>query len=150
MRRTIGIFWGILLIGGGTLLLLQNLGYLGNVPAYLWAFVFAVFGISFLIGFIIDRTHWWALIPGVTLLSLAALVGLSEANEGLAETWGGTLFLGGIGLAFWLVYLMLTRARSFSSAWPSPLASSSLPPACDGRFCLRRYWRCWAWSSWST
>ena len=31
MRRTIGIFWGILLIGGGALLLLQNLGYLGNL-----------------------------------------------------------------------------------------------------------------------
>jgi hypothetical protein len=106
MRRTIGVFWGILLIGGGTLLLLQNLGYLGNVSAYLWSFVFALFGLSFLIGFFLDRTHWWAVLPGVTLLSLAALVGLSEANEELSEAWGGSLFLGGIGLAFWLVYLM--------------------------------------------
>lgn len=106
MRRTIGVFWGIVLIGGGILLLLQNLGYLGNVSAYLWAFVMAVFGLSFLAGFILDRTHWWALIPGVVLLSIGAIIGLSEANPELSDAWSGPIILGGIALAFWLVYLM--------------------------------------------
>jgi hypothetical protein len=106
MRRTIGIFWGILLIGGGTLLLLQNLGYLGNISAYLWSLILGVFGLSFLIGFLMDRTHWWALIPGVVLLSVGTVIGLSEANPELSGAWSGPIILGGVGLAFWLVYLM--------------------------------------------
>lgn len=106
MRRTVGILWGLLLIGGGALLLLQNLGYLRDVSAYLWSFVLGVFGLSFLAGFAMDRTHWWALIPGVILLGVGATVGLSQANQPLADAWGGAIVLGGIALAFWLVYLV--------------------------------------------
>jgi hypothetical protein len=57
-----------------------------------------------------DRGAWWALIPGLTMLGLSGLLTLGEINPALGERWGGSLFLGAIGLSFWLIYL---RDRNF-------------------------------------
>jgi hypothetical protein len=104
MKRGANIIWGVLLIGGGVLLLLQNLGDLESVSNYLWTFLFGVFGLSFLVGFALDRSRWWALIPGIILLSIGAVVGLSFNRSPLVETLSGPIVLGGIALAFWAVY----------------------------------------------
>ena len=106
MKRTAGIFWGCLLIGGGVLLMMQNLGYLGDASPYLWALLFGVFGLSFFAGFALDRSRWWALIPGAILLGLGATVFLSLTSPERAEPWIGSVFLGSVALAFWLVYLV--------------------------------------------
>lgn len=104
MRRVeVRIVGGILLIAAGALFLLQNLGVL-VIGAYLWPFLFGAGGLVFLYVFLTNRDNWWAIIPGFVLLSLAALIALEQFAPEAEETWGGALFLGGIGLAFWVVY----------------------------------------------
>ena len=105
MRRfDLRIVGGILLIVGGTLFLLQNLGILGGAVDLLWAFLFCSGGVVFLSVFLADRANWWALIPGFTLLSLGAMIGLDRFASAVGDAWGGALFMGGIGLAFWVIY----------------------------------------------
>ncbi|MCK4316931.1 MAG: hypothetical protein KAX24_14280, partial [Anaerolineae bacterium] len=104
MRRfEVHVVGGILLIAAGALFLLQNLGVL-VIGAYLWPFLFGAGGLVFLYVFLTNRDNWWAIIPGFVLLSLAALIALEQFAPEAEETWGGALFLCGIGAAFWVVY----------------------------------------------
>ena len=100
------VAWGILLIAGGVLFLLQNLGILGGGIALLWALLFGAAGVIFLYVFLTDRANWWAVIPGFVLLSLAALIALDQLAPEVGGTWGGALFLGGVGLGFWVIYFV--------------------------------------------
>ena len=59
--------WGLLLIAGGVLLLLQNLSIIPDSAA-LWAIVFAAFGLYFLLVFFSGRERWWAAFPAFGLL----------------------------------------------------------------------------------
>ncbi len=104
MRRIDARFiFGLLLIGGGVIYLLQTMGLITWGPL-VWALAFAVGGLAFLSVFVRDRLMWWALIPGLTLLGLAGLLTLQQFAPAQAEAWGGSLFLGAIGLAFLVVY----------------------------------------------
>lgn len=94
---------GTLLVVGGILFLLQNLGYFPGGSLF-WGAAFGVGAAAFLWTFITDRTQWWALIPGCALLGLAVVILLSVVAPSL-EDLGGTLFLGLIGLSFWVIYL---------------------------------------------
>jgi len=100
--RTIG---GILLIVFGILLLLQNLGILMGVVALIWALIFAAGGAILVYMFLTNRANWWAIIPGFALLSIGALIALDEFWPQVGNALGGAIFLGGIGLAFWVIYL---------------------------------------------
>ena len=104
--RTINTVGAILLIGVGILLLLQNFGILGGVVALIWSLIFAAGGLIFLYMFLTNRTQWWAIIPGFTLLGLAALIALDQFLPRIGDALGGTLFSGGIGLAFWVIYFL--------------------------------------------
>jgi hypothetical protein len=110
-RTNFNIVWGILLVGAGILFMLQELGVIGKSWEtgweILWTIVFGAVGVAFVWWYLSDLTgSWWAIIPGCTLLSLAALVGLAALGFGdTAAPWLGALFLGGIGLSFWIVYL---------------------------------------------
>jgi hypothetical protein len=100
--------WGTLLIIGGLFLLLQTLNivtfqWLGSLFGFL---LFAAAGVGFMLFFLTNQDHWWAIIPGCIFLSLATLVGLDGIAPRLANLWGGPIFLGGISLAFWLIYLI--------------------------------------------
>jgi hypothetical protein len=99
------VLWGILLILGGVIFLLQSLG-LFELGDLFWALVFAVAGIFFLAVFIPNRSNWWALIPGITLLSISLLITLTHFAPHFSETWGGSIVLGGIGLSFAIIYFM--------------------------------------------
>ncbi len=104
MRRfEVHVVGGILLIAAGALFLLQNFGILA-VGAYFWPLLFGAGGAVFLYVFLTNRANWWAVIPGFVLLSLAALIALDQFAPQVGETWGGALFLCGIGAAFWVVY----------------------------------------------
>jgi hypothetical protein len=99
---------GMLLIVGGLFLLLQTLGlvtfqWLGSLFGFL---LFAAAGIGFMLFFLTRHEHWWAIIPGCVFFSLAVLVGLDSVAPRLSALWGGSIFLGGISLAFWLIYLI--------------------------------------------
>lgn len=103
------IIGGALLVGGGILLLLQNLGVLGG-GALLWAAIFALGGLAFLALYARDRTCWWAFLPASALLGLAIPLVLSVAGGGL-EDWGGAGFLGMLGVGFVAVYATDRLAR---------------------------------------
>ena len=96
---------GTLLVGLGTLLLLDNF----NILQLAWSFViglaFASGGILFLTVFIANRKNWWGLISGLTLIGIGGVIILSELNSDLAEVWSGAIFLFAIGLSFWLIYI---------------------------------------------
>ena len=104
--RTVNTVGAILLIVVGILLLLQNFGILGGVVALIWSLIFAAGGLIFLYMFLTNRTQWWAIIPGFTLLGLAALIALDQFLPRVGDVLGGTIFLGGIGLAFWVIYFL--------------------------------------------
>lgn len=101
--------FGILLVLSGLLLLLQNLGILSVAWGVFWAVIFIAGGLAFLGVFMERPANWWALIPGFTLLALGVLMVLETTVPWVARSWGGPLFLGGIGLSFWLVFLVTPR-----------------------------------------
>ena len=101
--RTFAGVLGIVLLVAGGLLLLQNLGILGPfVSNAIWVLLFGLGGLAFLSVFIANRENWWALIPGLTLLGLAALVGFGNRLGAL----GAAIFLASIGLSFILIYAL--------------------------------------------
>lgn len=73
--------------------------------------------LSFWLIFLLHREQWWALIPGGTLLTLAAIAGLDQRMVG--EQAGALLFYG-LGLTFGLVYL---------TSWSGARRSWALIPA---------------------
>ena len=99
------LVWGIVLVIGGVLLLLDTFGIFKG-GEFFWTVALGIVGILFLIVYINNHVHWWALIPGIIFLSLAATIGLDSFLPGFSDTnLGGTIILGGIALSFLLVYL---------------------------------------------
>ena len=99
------ILWGIVFIVGGVLFLLQNLGLL-QLGSLFWFVLLGLGSLFFLSFFIQNRANWWALIPGFALLSLLVVVLLNWFIPDLGANWGGSALLGGIGLSFFLIYLV--------------------------------------------
>ncbi len=103
------LVWGLVLVIGGVLLLLDTFGIFKG-SAIFWTVLSAIAGVLFLSVYITNHVHWWALIPGVIFLALAALIGLDSFLPRFSDTnLGGTVILGGIGLSFLLVYLVERR-----------------------------------------
>jgi len=102
-NRTFTGVMGVLLLVAGGLLLLQNLGiFTPTISGAIWAPLFGLGGMAFLLVFIFNREQWWALIPGMTLLGLAVLVGFGDRLGAL----GAAIFLAFIGLSFALIYAL--------------------------------------------
>jgi hypothetical protein len=96
---------GGLLVLGGVIFLLQNLGVL-ILNNLIWGIVLAIAGLSFIYVTISDRRSWWAIIPGIILLYTGLLVFLDYFAPESVGRIGGELFLGAIGLSFLVVYLL--------------------------------------------
>ena len=100
------ILWGLLLIAGGVLFLLDSLDIVA-VGDVLWPILIGVASLVFLFIFLTaPRSNWWAAIPGFVLLGLTGTIALDQLAPAVGETWSGSLFLGGIALAFWVIYLV--------------------------------------------
>ncbi|OQY35583.1 MAG: hypothetical protein B6I38_01475 [Anaerolineaceae bacterium 4572_5.1] len=97
--------WGALLITLGILFLLQEFNLIGSALDYLWILIMGISGIVFLWVYATKKDQWWAAIPGMTLIGLAATVVEEQFNFFPGSNWTGALFLAFIGLGFWLVYL---------------------------------------------
>ncbi len=97
------ILIGALLIGAGILFLLQTFNIIPNAWGILWTAAFVIGSGIFFYVYFSDRQQWWALIPAMTLLGLAGTV-IVESYFPAIDNLGGTLFLGGIGLSFWIIY----------------------------------------------
>lgn len=101
------IFAGIALIIVGGLFLVQQIFHLPiHLGGVLVASIFALAGLVFLYVLYTNRENWWAAIPGFVLLGLGALIASGELFPVFANRFGGSLFLGSIGLAFLVVYLI--------------------------------------------
>ena len=99
------IFLGTALILLGGLFVLQNMGFLHNVGDIFWGVVFLAVGAFFLLSYF--NGSWWAAIPGCVLAGIGAMILLPDS----LEQFGGAVFLGGIGLAFWLAYFPARQER---------------------------------------
>jgi hypothetical protein len=93
------IFVGLALILLGGLFILQTQGIIQNVGDTFIGGAFLVGGLIFLIAYFTGS--WWAAIPGCVLTGIGVLILLPTS----LDQFGGAVFLGGVGLAFWLVYL---------------------------------------------
>ncbi|MFZ5827620.1 MAG: hypothetical protein ACOY94_25230 [Bacillota bacterium] len=107
-----GTIWGILLVSIGALFLLQTM----DIVNFAWQ---VIIGIGFLIGaaifggvFAQDRRQWWAVFPAFALGFIGLMILLDELTPGFRL--GGSLFLGGLGLAFAAVY----AANDRQYFWP--------------------------------
>lgn len=99
------VLWGLLLILGGVLFLLENIGVFQGSGLF-WAIILALGGIFFLTIFGGIRTNWWAIIPGITLLGVALLLLIEDLFPAFGGDIGGVIILGAIGIAFLLIYVM--------------------------------------------
>lgn len=96
--------WIIFLLLAGVYLLLNSLGVIGPWGDLIWGALFAAVGLGFLIWFFLDRTRWWRVIPGFTLLAAGAVIAL-ESQAITLGNWAGAIVLFGVALAFWALLL---------------------------------------------
>lgn len=97
--------WGGLLILAGILFMLQEFQILGSAFEYMWVLLMAAGAGVFLWIYFTRQDQWWAIIPGLTLFGLT-LVAIDELFDLLPSSdISGAIFLGCIGLAFWLIYI---------------------------------------------
>ncbi|MBU0493226.1 MAG: hypothetical protein KKA73_02900 [Chloroflexi bacterium] len=107
----------LLLIGSGFLFLFDNMGLLDAWSPWVWTAAFAVAGLVFIGMFVVDRQQWWAIIPGGSLLVMAAIPVLDLYLPGDVT---GALFFAGIGVVFLALYLLRSPARPLGWAiWPA-------------------------------
>ena len=98
------VLWGALLILAGLAFLLQNIiGF--PIGGIFWGVIFGIAGLVFLSVYINNRQHWWALIPGFTLLGIGFTIAVSSLFPLLGGVVGGPVILGGIALSFFTVFL---------------------------------------------
>jgi len=98
------VLWGFLLILAGIVFLLNTTGAI-SIGEYQWAIILTIGGLAFLSVFLADRTQWWALFPSFGLLIGGSIIFIENAFPGLRGDIGGAIALGGIGLAFLLIFL---------------------------------------------
>lgn len=96
---------GFTLLGLGALLALEQIPGLENAEWPVAVFLGSI-GLGFLVIYLIDRTHWWAIIPAGAMISIALLVSFNGVYY---------LFLG-LAATFALVALLPTG--SGNKVWP--------------------------------
>lgn len=99
---TSGLWWGLLMVGGGALWLVDVTGVV-EVSPLVAAIFFALAGMGFAVDFSRDSHSWWAAIPAGALLGLGALIAFVELTTAPDE-WGAAMLLAGSGLGFAAVY----------------------------------------------
>lgn len=99
------IVLSLLMIGAGILFLLQNLGVLGDAGDVFGPLAFAVGGGVFLYVYLIDRTQWWAVIPGLTLLGIGEIIAVGNFLPQYEDILGAPVLMVFISLSFWIIYL---------------------------------------------
>jgi hypothetical protein len=98
------IFWGLVLIIGGMLLLLDTFGIFEGGTLF-WVIVGVVAGLLFLSLYFSNRDNWWALIPGIIFLTIGIMIGLNAYLPIFSDlNLSGPFILGGIALSFLLDY----------------------------------------------
>ena len=120
------IIFGMILLMGGGLLLAQTMGYLKNASDVFWGSIFLIAGVAFLS--LLFGGNWWAVFPGMVLLAL----GVEIFFGGRLGIFDGAVILGGIAIAFWLVYL-LDRSRWWALIPAGVLSTLAVVSTLPGR-----------------
>jgi hypothetical protein len=94
---------GFTTLGLAALILISEYGPMGW-DEWAAALFLACIALSFIMIYLLNREHWWAIIPGGVLLSVAALVGLASVTSG-DELIVAVFFLG-IALTFGVLALL--------------------------------------------
>lgn len=99
------------LFAGGALILFGLIALLGSLPGVhiggiIWAAVFGVAGLAFLFVLVSDKRQWWASFPGFVLLGIGVEIAIGDLTPALSHFAGGVSVLGGIFLAFLVVFLL--------------------------------------------
>ncbi len=107
------LVWGLILVVGGTVLVLFNVGilkpYQQSVAIGVAAFLAAA-GLYFLGRFVWKVDVWWPTIPGFTLWAMAAIVYLAgTGNKSVSDVVLASLMFVGLGLAFLVVFAVNRR-----------------------------------------
>ena len=121
-RFDMRIIFGIVLIAAGSLFLLDNLGIFTGGVDILGATILGGAGLTLFYVFANNRNHWWALIPGSTLVAIALNITLGMLSENLSDIFSGGIILGGIGLGFWLIFF--TNRNFWWAVIPAGVLSS--------------------------
>ncbi len=100
------VIGGILLIAAGVIFLLTNLGVIQLPWEFLVGPLFGLGGIVFLLVFILNNKEWWALIPAFVLIAIGTIIFMDHSLSGFSDQWGGLIFLGLLGCAFLLIYIL--------------------------------------------
>jgi hypothetical protein len=98
------VLWGLLLVLAGIVFLLDSIGTI-SIGDYQWAIILVIGGLAFLSVFFADRQHWWALFPAFGLLIGGTILFFESSFPWISSDFGGAIALGGIGLAFLLIFL---------------------------------------------
>ncbi len=108
-RFLFSIISGILLIAAGVIFLLINLERITVNWEMVAGPLLAVGGLVFLAVFITDTDEWWALIPGFILIGVAINTFMGQWMDTVDSGLTGAIFLGFVGLPFFLIYLSSQR-----------------------------------------
>jgi hypothetical protein len=104
MRRVdFRTIFGVGLIALGGLMLLEKMGFISGASSLFWGAALMVGAVYFLFIFFQEpRTKWWAIFPATALFGMGGAAFLPKAFSG----WGGGIFLGALGLGFFIVYIV--------------------------------------------
>jgi uncharacterized membrane protein HdeD (DUF308 family) len=106
--QTSKLVWAVAFIVAGIALLLFNFDrFAAYEPLiqYIFSALLAIGGIGFFGSYMLQRSHWWRLIPGWTLLAFAGMLYLTTFETVDQRLTAALLFLGQ-ALAFAHVYLL--------------------------------------------
>jgi len=107
---TTGLWWGLLLVVGGVLWLLE-ITHTVSVHPFVVATFFILAGLGFATDFVRHEASWWAAMPAGALLGLGALIAFVEGTQASGE-WGAAILLASTGVGFGATYF-----RSHSHSW---------------------------------
>jgi hypothetical protein len=99
-----GLFWGVLLIGGGLLALADQMGYINTFSPQVWITVFAAISVLALVSYALSGWKQWGLLfPAGAFGGLAMIIALAEANVDSAAVASPLFF--GLLIPFVAAYL---------------------------------------------
>ncbi len=88
------IFWGLLLIGGGILALLQQMGAIAQLPDTIWVWIFALVSLAGFISYLMGgKEQWGWLFPAGIFGGLAVTIAMATNDVDNAAV-GSPLFFG--------------------------------------------------------
>lgn len=110
MKRT-SSYLAPLIIGGalilfGILFLLNNFDIVSITASAIFAGIFILAGLIFLIVFLFDNENWWALIPGFVLMGVGGTILTGEYVHIRGIDISGAIMLFFIALPFWIIYIL--------------------------------------------